>query len=171
MASGAPGAAGTPVTGAVPGRNGTNARWPVVGSGAQHHTRQDLSASAAWADSVTKENAGFVAVPGDTLGKRQPNVARWRATALASYRWNAAWSTSAGARHSGPQFRTLDNSDVNGLTCMGVSQFFTVDLRARYQINQGVSAAWGIDNANNCRFWNFLPCPQRSPVAELKIDL
>ena len=131
----------------------------------------DLSGSVTWADSVIKENAGFVAVPGDTIGKRQPNVAKWRASALASYRWNAAWSTSVGARYSGPQFRTLSNSDVNGFTYMGVSKFFTVDLRARYQINQTVSAAFGIDNANNYRFWNFHPYPQRSYVAELKIDL
>lgn len=131
----------------------------------------DLSGSVTWADSVIQENAGFVAVPGDTLGKRQPNIAKWRASALASYRWNAQWSTSVGARYSGPQFRTLNNSDVNGFTYMGVSKFFTVDLRARYQINKTTSAAFGIDNANNYQFWNFHPYPQRSYVAELKIDL
>lgn len=131
----------------------------------------DLSGSVTWADSVIQENAGFVTVPGDTIGKRQPNIAQWRASALASYRWNAQWSTSVGARYSGPQFRTLNNSDVNGFTYMGVSQFFTVDLRARYQINKTMSAAFGIDNANNYQFWNFHPYPQRSYVAELKIDL
>ncbi|NMM77155.1 TonB-dependent receptor [Rhodococcus sp. SRB_17] len=131
----------------------------------------DLSGSVTYADSVIRENAGFAVRPGDTVGKRQPNVARWRATALASYRWNAEWSTSVGARYSGPQFRTLDNSDVNGFTYMGVSRFFTVDLRARYQVSHSVSAALGVDNANNYQFWNFHPYPQRSYVAELKIDL
>ncbi len=131
----------------------------------------DLSGSVTYADSVIKENAGFVVRPGDTLGKQQPNIAKWRATALASYRWNAEWSTSIGARYSGPQFRTLDNSDVNGFAYMGVSKFFTVDLRARYQVSKSVSAAFGIDNANNYQFWNFHPYPQRSYVAELKIDL
>lgn len=131
----------------------------------------DMAASVTYADSVIKENAGFVSVPGDTLGKRQPNVARWRASALASYRWNERWSSSIGARYSGPQFRTLDNSDVNGFTYMGVSKFFTVDLRARYQVSKQVAASFGIDNANNYRFWNFHPYPQRSYVAELKIDL
>jgi len=131
----------------------------------------DLNASVTYADSVIKDNAGFVTVPGDTIGKRQPNVARWRATALASYRWNERWSTSVGARYSGPQFRTLDNSDVNGFTYMGVSQFFTVDLRARYRIDKHMVASFGIDNANNYPFWNFHPYPQRSYVAELKIDL
>ncbi len=131
----------------------------------------DLSGSVTWTDSVIKENAGFVSVPGDTIGKWQPNIPRWRATALASYRWNNAWTTSLGARYSGRQYRTLDNSDVNGFTYMGVSRFFTMDLRVRWQIDKQWSAAFGIDNLNNDKYWNFHPYPQRSYSAELKFDL
>ncbi len=131
----------------------------------------DLGASVTWADSIIKSNSGFVSVPGDTVGKRQPNIAKWRATALASYRWDERWTTSLGARYSGPQFRTLDNSDVNGFTYQGVSKFFSVDARVRYQVSRQVSAAFGIDNLNNYKFWNFHPYPQRSYSAELKIDL
>lgn len=131
----------------------------------------DLNASITWADSVIKENAGFVAVPGDTLGKQQPNIAKWRATALLAYRWDAQWTTSLGARYSGRQFRTLDNSDVNGNTYMGVSKFFTIDARARYQLNKTTSLAFGIDNLNNHKFWNFHPYPQRSYHLELKVDI
>lgn len=131
----------------------------------------DLNGSITYADSVIKENAGFVAVPGDTIGKQQPNIAKWRATALAAYRWNPQWTTSLGARYSGRQFRTLDNSDVNGFTYQGVSKFFTVDVRVRWQIDKNVSAAFGIDNLNNYKFWNFHPYPQRSYTAELKVDL
>lgn len=130
----------------------------------------DLSGSVTYAHSVIKENAGFVATPGDTVGKRQPNIPRWRASALASYRWSAQWTTSLGARFSGKQFRTLDNADVNGNTYFGVSKFFVVDVRARYQVNRNVSAAFGIDNLNNDKYWNFHPYPQRSYVAELQAD-
>ncbi|MBI2771732.1 MAG: TonB-dependent receptor [Burkholderiales bacterium] len=131
----------------------------------------DLGGSITWADSVIKENAGFVAVPGDTLGKQQPNIPKWRATALASYRWDAQWTTSLGARYSGRQYRTLDNSDVNGYTYQGVSKYFSVDLRLRWQVSKQMAAAFGIDNLNNYRFWNFHPYPQRSYTAELKFDL
>ena len=54
----------------------------------------DLSGSLTWADSRIKANAGFVATPGDTLGRWQPNIPRWRATALATYRFDPAWSAS-----------------------------------------------------------------------------
>ena len=131
----------------------------------------DVNASITYADSVIKENAGFVAVPGDTIGKQQPNIAKWRATALVAYRWDARWSTSLGARYSGRQYRTLDNSDVNGYTYQGVSKFFTVDARVRYQASEQVSVAFGIDNLNNYKYWNFHPYPQRAYSAELKYDL
>ena len=131
----------------------------------------DLNGSVTYADSIIKENAGYVAVPGDTVGKQQPNIPKWRATALAVYRVNEAWSGSVGARYSGTQFRTLNNSDVNGYTYQGVSKFFTVDARVRYRINKQLTAAFGIDNLNNYTFWNFHPYPQRSYVFELKADL
>lgn len=130
----------------------------------------DLQASLTYARSVIKENAGFVAVPGDTIGKRQPNIPRWRASALASYRWTPAWTTSIGARYSDRQFRTLDNADVNGNTYFGVSRFFVVDVRARWQLSKTVAAAFGIDNLNNDKYWNFHPYPQRTFVAELRAD-
>jgi iron complex outermembrane receptor protein len=131
----------------------------------------DLGGSVTYANSVVRENAGFVAVPGDTLGKQQPNIPKWRATALASYRWDPKWTASVAARYSGRQFRTLDNSDVNGFTYQGVSRFFVVDLRVRYQLDRHVSAAFGIDNVNKYKYWNFHPYPQRSYSAELKFDL
>jgi iron complex outermembrane recepter protein len=110
-------------------------------------------------------------MPGDTIGKWQPNVARWRATALATYRFAPAWSASLGARYSGRQYRTLDNSDVNGFTYQGASKYFTTDLRVRWQVARQWTAAFGIDNLNNYKYWNFHPYPQRSYSAELKFDL
>ena len=131
----------------------------------------DLNGSLTYADSIIKENAGFVAVPGDTIGKRQPNIPKWRASALVSYRFDAQWSAAFGARYSGAQYRTLNNADVNGFTYMGVSKYFTTDIRVRCQINRQWSAAVGIDNLNNYQYWNFHPYPQRSYSAELKFDL
>ncbi len=130
-----------------------------------------LSASATYTDSIIKENTGFVAVAGDTVGKRQPNIPAWRATALASYRWTPTLSTSLGLRYSGPQFRTLNNADVNGATYQGVSEYMVADVRLRYQLSKQLTAAVGIDNLNNYPYWNFHPYPQRSVSAELKWDL
>ncbi|MDB5966737.1 MAG: TonB-dependent receptor [Polaromonas sp.] len=131
----------------------------------------DLSGSMTYADSRIRENAGFVAVPGDTLGKYQPRVPVWRATALATYRFDPQLSASFGARYSGNQFSSLDNTDVNGFTYQGTSRYFTTDVRVRYQVSKRWTAAVGIDNLNNYKYWNFHPYPQRTLVAEVKFDL
>lgn len=131
----------------------------------------DLSGSVTYTHSLIKENAGFVAVAGDTIDKQQPNIPRWRATALASYRMDERWSASLGVRYSGPQFRTLNNADVNGYTYQGVSKYLTTDVRLRYVVGKQWTASLGIDNLNNYKYWNFHPYPQRSYVAELKFDL
>jgi iron complex outermembrane receptor protein len=153
------------------GRNKTTGLELVYSGGDVLMKGLDLNTSLTYADSVIKENAGFVVKPGDTIGKRQPNIPKWRATALVSYRFDERWSAAFGARYSGAQYRTLNNADVNGFTYMGVSKYFTTDIRVRYQINRQWSAAVGIDNLNNYQYWNFHPYPQRSYSAELKFDL
>jgi iron complex outermembrane receptor protein len=131
----------------------------------------DLSGSVTYADSRIKENSGFVAVAGDTVGKYQPRVPVWRATAVASYRLDPAWTATVAARYSGKQFSSLDNTDVNGFAYQGTSKYFTTDVRVRYQVNKQWSAAVGIDNLNNYQYWNFHPYPQRTFMAELNFSL
>ena len=67
--------------------------------------------SVTYADSKIKDNAGFVATPGDTIGKWQPQhpaLARHGAArATASTRTGAP---RFGARYSGRQYRTLNNA-------------------------------------------------------------
>jgi len=128
----------------------------------------DLSASMTYAESTIRKNDGFVTAPGDTLGKRQPNIPRWRATLMATYRWTPEWHSTVAIRHSGRQFNTLNNSDTNSPVYMGVSRFTTVDVRTRWQIDPRWTAAFGIDNLTNQTYWNFHPYPQRSYAAELK---
>jgi iron complex outermembrane receptor protein len=130
-----------------------------------------FSGSVTYADSRIKENSGFVAVPGDTVGKYQPRVPVWRATALVSYRFDPAWTGTFGARYSGRQFSSLDNTDMNGFAYMGTSKYFVTDVRLHYKVNKQWTAAVGIDNLNNYTYWNFHPYPQRTFMAELKVDL
>ena len=96
---------------------------------------------------------------------------RWRANLLASYAPSALWLFTAGARYSGKQFNTLDNSDPNGARYQGASKFLVADLRLRWQATRQWSAAVGIDNLTNELYWNFHPYPLRTFVAELKFDL
>jgi iron complex outermembrane receptor protein len=131
----------------------------------------DLQASLTYTDSKITANRGYVKTPGDTVGRWQPNIPRWRATLLGAYRFNDQTSASLGLRHSGKQYRLLNNTDVNGQTYMCVSQFTVLDLRVRHRFDKQWSASFGIDNLTNKQYWNFHPYPQRSYSAEVSFDL
>ena len=134
-------------------------------------TDLDLQASVTYADSVIKANGSHVATPGDTVGKQQPRVPKWRASLLASYKLGPALTASFGARYGSRQFGQLNNSDPNGFAYQAFSKYFTTDIRLRWKIDKQWSAAFGIDNLNNYRYWNFHPYPQRTYSAELRFDL
>jgi iron complex outermembrane receptor protein len=127
----------------------------------------NLSGSVTYADSKIVQDDAFPAA----VGKWQPRVPRWRATALANYNINEKWNVAYGMRYSGIQYSTLDNSDPNGFAYQGASKFFTTDLRVKYQFKKQWNAAFGIDNVNNYKYWNFHPYPQRTYSAEIKFDL
>ncbi|SHH06264.1 TonB-dependent receptor [Massilia sp. CF038] len=126
-----------------------------------------LTSSVTYADSIIAENAGFAA----SVGKRQPRVPDWRANFMAAWQIDDKWSTTLGVRYSGRQFGTLDNSDPNGETYMGVSRYTVADVRVRYRFNRQWSAAVGVDNLNNATYWAFHPYTQRTVLAELRWDL
>lgn len=127
----------------------------------------DLGGSVTWTDSTITRNAKNPV----SVGKEQPRVPNWRATAVATWRPDANWSYTLAARYSGRQFSTLENDDPNGFAYMGASKYFTTDVRVRWQVTKQWSAAFGIDNLNNYTYWNFHPYPQRTYSAELKFDL
>ncbi len=131
----------------------------------------DLQGSLTYTDSTIQANSSYVTTPGDTIGKQQPRVPKWRASALATWRLSPALSASYGLRYGSKQFGTLNNSDPNGFAYQAFSKYFTTDARLHWVINKHWSAALGVDNLNNCTYWNFHPYPQRTYSAELKVSL
>lgn len=126
--------------------------------------RLDLQGSLTYADSRIVSNPVLPA----SEGKYQPRVPVWRATALASYRFDDSQSGSLGVRYSGKQYSRLDNTDVNGNAYTGASPYLVLDARYRYRLAPKTVASLGVDNLTNRTYWNFHPYPQRTWVADLK---
>jgi iron complex outermembrane receptor protein len=126
----------------------------------------EFSASVTWTHSRILENDNNPA----SVGRWQPRVPEWRATALASWRPSESFSATLGARYSGLQFNQLDNSDVHGASYTGMSRFLVADVRLRYQAAHW-TAAVGVDNLGNERYWAFHPYSRRSYSAELTATL
>ncbi|MFC0134735.1 TonB-dependent receptor [Massilia eurypsychrophila] len=144
--------------------NGVELSWQTSDLGIKG---LELSSSATYTDSIITANRNYAA----SLGKQQPRVPKWRATAVASFKQNERLAYTLAARYSGVQYGQLDNSDTNGFSYLGFSKFFVVDARVRFKLDKQWSAAVGIDNLNNYKYWAFHPYTQRTVVAELKFDL
>ena len=126
----------------------------------------DLSGSVTYAHSRIIENTNFPA----SVGKWQPRVPDWRANALATWRFGQRWTATLGARYSGTQYNTLDNSDTNAFSFTGTSQFLVFDTRVRCRIGDRWIASVGIDNLGDAEYWAFHPYTQRTLAAELTAD-
>ncbi|BDU21134.1 TonB-dependent receptor [Dyella sp. GSA-30] len=132
----------------------------------------ELSGSVTFVDSTILSNDSFASTTGTTsTGKHAPNVPRWRATAVATYRPDDAWALTVAGRYSGKQYSTLDNTD-NTPHVFGAFDSFTVfDARVQYRINEHLTASVGVDNFTNEKYFLFHPFPQRTYVADMELKL
>lgn len=124
----------------------------------------DLSGYVTWLDSRILADSAFAAA----VGKRTPQLPRWRGALVASYRANERLDLTLGARYSDPVFSTLDNTDTHSTTWQGFDGYFVVDARARYRLSSRWTAALGADNLFGRKYFLFHPFPQRTVQAEIK---
>ncbi|BBD79459.1 TonB-dependent receptor [Aerosticca soli] len=132
----------------------------------------ELAGSVTFVDSTILKDDAFVGTNGSTArGKHAPYVPRWRATATATYRPNADLAFTLAGRYSGPQYSTLDNSDHVSRVFGAFDSFVVFDARVQYRLSEHLTAALGVDNLNNRKYFLYHPFPQRTVVADLKLSL
>ena len=102
------------------------------------------------------------------MNKFVPQLPKWRANAVATYRPDDDWSFTLGARYSDRSFGTIDNSDPNSHTYQGFDGYFVVDAHAQYRWDKNWTLSAGVDNLNNDKYFLFHPFPQRTFLMEVK---
>ncbi|PYP80996.1 MAG: TonB-dependent receptor [Gemmatimonadetes bacterium] len=112
--------------------------------------------------------ASATAAPDAAIGKQLPNIPKWRATASAMYRPNERTTFTLAGRYSSKLYTTLDNADVRYNTYQGFSEWFVMDTKANYRVNDNWSASLGVDNLLDRKYFLFHPFPHRTFVAGLK---
>ncbi|BCW88696.1 Vitamin B12 transporter BtuB [Alphaproteobacteria bacterium SO-S41] len=122
-----------------------------------------LSGAVTYVDSEIVSDPAFRAAE----GKRTPQIPRWRATLAATWRPTEALSLTLAGRYGDRSYGTIDNSDVVSDTYQGFDDYFVVDARVRYQLNEHWSASVGVDNLNDDRSFIFHPFPQRTVLFDL----
>jgi len=123
-----------------------------------------LSGGITFVNSRVAADAAFP----NAVDKRTPQVPKWRASLVATYRPDDAWAFTLAARYADRSFGTIDNSDIVSHTYQGFEGYLVLDARAHYEIDNHWSAAFGIDNLNNRKYFIFHPFPQRTFLLELK---
>jgi iron complex outermembrane receptor protein len=126
----------------------------------------ELSGSVTYVESRIRADAALPAA----VGKHTPQVPTWRATAVATYHATAKSAFTLAGRYSDRVYAAADNSDVVTHTYQGFDGYFVMDARFRYQLDRRWGAAIGVDNLNNRKYFLFHPFPQRTVVAELKLN-
>lgn len=126
----------------------------------------DLTASLTYARSKVLENDLNPA----SVGKWVIRVPDWRASLLAVYRFNEQLSGSLGYKYSGKMYNNADNSDKWPDTFGGNSSFSTFDVKMSYRFARGLTAAVGVDNLTNEKYYAFHPYPQRTFHGEIRVD-
>lgn len=128
--------------------------------------RLDLTASMTYVHSRVLENE----LCPDTVGQWMVRVPDWRASLFAAYRIDDQWTASLGYKYSGKQYNNPDNSDKWPDTYGGNSKFSTFDAKVSYRFAKQVTAALGVDNLTNEKYYAFHPYPQRTIHGEIRID-
>ena len=159
--------AGTTLATYVQNVERTRARGVELAGSRRVARRFDLSGSVTYADATTRADAAFPAAVGRTL----PQVPRWKATAVATWRPIDGLSLTAAGRYASRMYGTLDNSDVVGNTYQGFYRYLVADLRAEVKAGRHLVVGAGIDNVGDDRYFLFHPFPQRSFQFDLRWTL
>ena len=129
----------------------------------------DFSGSATLLDARTLATSGAANAGGaSAIGKFLPNIPRWRASFLLSYRPDDRWVYALGGRYSGRLYTTLDDADVSPNNYQGFSAWFVADAHVTCHINKRWDASLGVDNLLDRKYFLFHIFPGRTGVASLK---
>jgi iron complex outermembrane receptor protein len=134
----------------------------------------EVSGNVTYLDARTLAMSGrasATAPAGAATGKFLPNIPKWRAGFSTTYRPDPPLALSLGGRYSSKLYTTLDNADVRFNTYQGFSDWFVIDARAIYDWSRHWSAAVGVDNLLDRKYFLFHPFPQRTLIGSAKFRL
>lgn len=123
----------------------------------------DVSGSATLVRPKVVEDVAFPAAEGKDL----PQVPRRRATLVLTWHASKAASLTLAGRYASRSFGTIDNSDIVAHTFQGFEGYLVADARAKIGIGKHWTAAIGVENLGNEKYYLFHPFPQRTFTGEL----
>jgi iron complex outermembrane receptor protein len=118
-----------------------------------------------------RASAGDTTAVSSAIGKQLPNIPKWRSTVTALYRPDEHFTFTLAARYSSRLYTTLDNADVRYNTYQGFSEWFVMDSKVNYRVNENWSTSLGVDNLLDRKYFLFHPFPHRTFLMGLKYGI
>ncbi|MDB4905428.1 MAG: TonB-dependent receptor [Gemmatimonadetes bacterium] len=134
----------------------------------------ELGGSLTYLDARTLALSGRAnaqAPAGSAVGAQLPNIPKWRATFTATYHSGSRAAFTLAGRYSDKLYTTLDDADTHPNTYQGFAEWFVADARANVRLGAHWTAAIGVDNLLDRKYFLFHPFPQRTLVASAKYGL
>jgi len=127
----------------------------------------DLIASVAYTQSKILANAQNPA----TVGKYFYRIPLVRADLAATYHIDERSTVMVGARYSGREYNTLNNTDSNPNVFGGTSTYTVADAKFTFKPTKTTQLAVGVDNIFDARYFVYHPYPGRTFYVEGKIGI
>ena len=126
----------------------------------------DLRFNATFVDASISENR----LNPEIVGKQFPRIPKSRVNVLLTYHVSETVNVSTGARYSSNSFNELDNSDTASNVFGARDDYLFVNLKANWQVANGLSLGAGVDNLFNDEAYVAHPWPARTVFANASFE-
>lgn len=127
-------------------------------------TKASLRFNATYSDAEITENAGDPSI----VGNEMPRIPEWRANMILGYPVTESVDLSTSFRYSSDTYGDLDNGDTSSGVYGAIDDYFFVNARANWQVNENASLSFGIDNIFDDLSYVAHPWPSRTLYLEGK---
>lgn len=126
----------------------------------------DLRFNATFVDASISENR----LNPRLVGRQFPRIPKSRVNVLLTYHVSEAVNISSGARYSSNSFNQLDNSDTASNVFGARDDYLFINLKANWQVAEGLSLGAGVDNLFNDEAYVAHPWPARTIFANASLE-
>lgn len=96
------------------------------------------------------------------VGNEFPRTAQWRSNMMLSYQWSESVHSSINMRYASNSYGALDNSDKVENVFGAQDDYFTVGIKANWQIGKSLKLSAAVDNLFNQQAYVYHPWPGRT---------
>mgnify|MGYP001565662387 CR=1 FL=1 len=129
-------------------------------------TRLSMRFNTSYTDATINKNR---ANP-DIEGNEMPRIPEWRANLILNYPVSQSVDLSTSFRYASDTYGDLDNGDTEDEVYGAIDEYFFVNLKGNWEINDNLSVSLGVDNVFDDLAYVAHPWPSRTYFLEARMN-